>query len=287
MKLILSAAAIVVLAINLIDGSFDYRGFNPWDHKPDLPDGFFTILRIIVSLDALFSAHLYYKLHETGLSDGIIWSAIFGFIVILFQPMFPVHFEYETWLFIDLAVLIFIASELYFSIWIGRRVLGGLQEDAAEALELDVQSPNAQPRASTNLPQKLVYKSGQAFLKYQCKFGHTKIEPNQEIIALVVDSAKEFGVAESVQIEADGRQMAMLKVASVDGGFFVPAYTPTGNGDRLKPDDVVIWVPHEYVKPTVDQLDPRIGWVGFIVAKVKPEIDLAKDSFDIVCRYDK
>lgn len=138
-------------------------------------------------------------------------------------------------------------------------------------------------------PDRLVFKNGEAFHEYQCKFGHTVIEPKQGIVALVLDASKEFGTSAAVKIEEDGRQMAMLKVASNDGGFIVPAYTPTGNGDRLKPDDVVIWVPIEYSKETVervDGVDARFGWVGFIVAKVKPELDLAKPDFDILCYYD-
>lgn len=93
-----------------------------------------------------------------------------------------------------------------------------------------------------------------------------------------------------MKIEADGRQLAMLKVASDDGGFIVVAQTPSEKGDRLKPDDVVIWVPVNYAKDAVEKaqghLDPRFGWVGFIVAKVKPEIDMANPSFEVLCRFD-
>jgi len=138
-------------------------------------------------------------------------------------------------------------------------------------------------------PGVLPFKNGAAFVEYLCKFGHTDIQPRQGIVALVLDAKKEFGVSQPVKIEADGRQMAMLRVASEDGGFIVPAYTSTGNGDRLKPDDVVIWVPVEYATPAMENagdIDPRFGWVGFIVAKVAPEIDTNNPEFKLLCRYD-
>lgn len=129
---------------------------------------------------------------------------------------------------------------------------------------------------------------GAEFLRYQCKYGHTRIQPKQGVVALVLDAAKEFGVAAAVKIEPDGRQMAALRVASDDGGFLVMATTPTAKGDRLHPGDTVIWVPLEHTPSAVPPgTDPRFGWVGFIVAKVKPEVDLAKRDFDVTCFYDR
>ena len=144
-------------------------------------------------------------------------------------------------------------------------------------------------KTPSQLPDKLVFKSGEAFLEYQCKYGHTKIVPRQGIVAVVLDSQKEFGTRAPTKIEPDGVQIVMLKVASEDGGFVVPSRTPTGNGDRLKPDDVVIWVPIEHAMPAVDavnEIDPRFGWVGFVVAKVLPEIDMNDPNFTIMSRYD-
>lgn len=135
----------------------------------------------------------------------------------------------------------------------------------------------------------LPFKNGEAFLEYQCKYGHTKIQPKQGIVALVLDARREFGAEQATKVEDDGRQMAMLRVASEDGGFVVPAWTPTGGGDALKPDDVVVWVPVEYTKPAMEKaadLDPRFSWVGFIVAKVAPEIDTTNPELKLLCRYD-
>ena len=81
--------------------------------------------------------------------------------------------------------------------------------------------------------------------------------------------------------------MAALKAASEDGGFIVSAQTPSGIGGRLQPGDVVIWVPIQHIgnAKVPDGTDKRFGWVGFIVAKVKREIDLANPEFEITCRY--
>jgi len=139
----------------------------------------------------------------------------------------------------------------------------------------------------SGLPQKLPFKSGEAFLEYQCKFGHTDIQPKQGIVALIMDSSVEFGTEKPVKIEPDGTQVVALKVASDDGGFLVIARTASGRGDQLKPDDVVIWVPMLHSKEVVpDGVDERFGWAGFVVAKVKPEIDMTNPNFEIISRYD-
>jgi hypothetical protein len=132
----------------------------------------------------------------------------------------------------------------------------------------------------------LPFKSGHAFVEYQCKFGHTKIEQNKGIFAVVLDSRKEFRTHESVKIDKNGVQTAALRVASDDGGFNVLATTPSGKGDPLKPDDVVVWVPMQYSKEMASVSDDaRFGWVGLILAKVKPEIDMSKDAPSVICRY--
>lgn len=137
------------------------------------------------------------------------------------------------------------------------------------------------------LPENLIFKDGRGFFEYQCKFGHTEIIPKQGIIALVLDSSKEFGTANPVKIEEDGTQIVALRVVSDDGGFTVISRTASGKGARLVSDDIVIWVPimhsPEIVPPEVDK---RFGWTGFVVARVAPEIDLASDNFNLTSRYD-
>jgi len=132
----------------------------------------------------------------------------------------------------------------------------------------------------------LVFKSPEAFFRNQCEFGDTDVVPKKGIVAIVIDTKKDFGTKDAVQIQKDGTQIAMLKVASADGGFPVVARTPLAGGGKLKPKDLVLWVPmlwsNDIVPPDVDE---RFGWVGFIVAKLKPEIDMRKNGFTIVCHY--
>ena len=136
------------------------------------------------------------------------------------------------------------------------------------------------------LSEKLYFKSGVEFFEYQCEFGHTEIMVNQGIAALVLDARKEFGTSSAIKINADGTQLAVLRVASKEGGFVVLAKTPSEKGTRLNSRDVVIWVPSIYNPEIAKGLgDARTGWVGLIRARVKPEIN-STGGFEISCMYD-
>ncbi|CAN7258667.1 hypothetical protein LJR098_001064 [Rhizobium sp. LjRoot98] len=136
---------------------------------------------------------------------------------------------------------------------------------------------------------KLVYKP-EGFLEYQCKYGHTDIQPRKVgIVALVLDAQKEFGTSKPVTVKPDGTQQAVLRVASDDGGFIVNSQTAKPGGQPLVPGDIVVWLPWEYVEhPLMQQrdIDKRFGWVGFIMAKVKPEVDPSNPNLAIICKYD-
>jgi hypothetical protein len=141
-------------------------------------------------------------------------------------------------------------------------------------------------KPSSNDQQSLVFKSSEAFFESQCKYGDTDIVPKKGIVAIVTDTKKDFGTKDSVKIQKDGTQLAMLKVVSDDGGFPVVAQTPLAGGDRLKPKDLVIWVPVTWNKEIVPaDVDERFGWVGYIVAKLKPELDMRNNGFKIICHY--
>jgi hypothetical protein len=136
----------------------------------------------------------------------------------------------------------------------------------------------------TNLCFK--FKSGQAFFEYWCRNGFTNIEKNREIVAIVLDLTEELQTKQSVKIEKDGRQTVILRVASKDGGFIIPASTPSEKGDRLQPGDVVLWAPLIYNENMAKAFGhDRAGWMGFIRAKVLPEIDFEKNDFEIICEY--
>lgn len=142
--------------------------------------------------------------------------------------------------------------------------------------------------SSDRLPV-LVFKGGVEFLEYQCKFGHTGLERGVAIVGLVLDAAKDYGVPVPVKVEEDGSQLAMIRVASEDGGFVVPAKTPT-RGEKLKPGDLVMWVPMSFNDEIGSKMpDRRFGWIGLIRAKIAPELDVnpgaPSNGFKLIYRY--
>lgn len=124
----------------------------------------------------------------------------------------------------------------------------------------------------------LIFKSGEDFFAYQCEFGVVDIKENQGMVAIVRDG-KDIGLEKTVKKRPDGRQLLMISVVSREGGFLLPAETPTSNGEELTPGDIVIWVPYKKMPAQV-----KNGWFGFVVAKVAPAIK--QGTFDILCRYD-
>ena len=134
--------------------------------------------------------------------------------------------------------------------------------------------------------KKLPFKSNEDFFEFYCKCGQTEIRSGEGVIALVVDSKKEFGASQSTKIRADGIQTVAIKVASKDGGFLGFAQTASGRGDRLCAGDLVIWTPVTHSKETVaDGTDERSRWIGLIVAKIAPVIDLTNHQFEIISDY--
>lgn len=144
-------------------------------------------------------------------------------------------------------------------------------------------------KSPTGFPGEVPYKSPETFFEMQCKYGHTDIVPEQGVVAMVLDSSKEFGTPDAVKIESDGRQKVTLKVASDDGGFITISETPKAGGDRLKPGDIVVWLPMAHSKEIADQLgreiDKRFAWVGFVIAKIAP-VMTSNNELKVICRYD-
>jgi len=68
--------------------------------------------------------------------------------------------------------------------------------------------------------------SNEAFFEMQCKFGFSEVKIGKGVAAIVLDAVKEFGAPVAIKTEDDGTQLAMIKVASDQGGFVIPAKTP-------------------------------------------------------------
>ncbi|QIG78936.1 hypothetical protein [Stakelama tenebrarum] len=128
-------------------------------------------------------------------------------------------------------------------------------------------------KKKSSLREKLPFKTAKGFFEYQCKYGGTRLEEGLGIVALVLDARKEFGTSVAVKREENGCQLAALRVAAEDGGFITFALTASQRGENLRPDDIVIWVPGDYLPAIAQQFDDeRCGWVGLIVAKIAPEM---------------
>ncbi len=92
-KIIASILPSIFLLLAIIDG---------------LPYGFFTLLKLIVFFTNIYLVWLALK------SKNLLWIWIYGLIVILFNPIIPIHFERDIWVIID----VFTAFLLIISIFI-------------------------------------------------------------------------------------------------------------------------------------------------------------------------
>lgn len=73
-----------------------------------LPYGFFTLLRLIVCASSVYLAW-------TIRDGGKYWvAAVFLVIAILFNPIFPIYLNRETWVVIDIAVTVFFIASFIF-----------------------------------------------------------------------------------------------------------------------------------------------------------------------------
>ena len=70
-----------------------------------LPYGFYTFLRLAVSVSAIF---IIYNSFKTNKGVNVI-LIIFAIILILYNPLFPVHLTRELWMPIN-----FVSSAIYF-----------------------------------------------------------------------------------------------------------------------------------------------------------------------------
>lgn len=64
-----------------------------------LPIGYYTLLRMLVTLTAVLLAVNYYK------NDKIEWTITFGIIALIFNPLIPIYLgDKSVWMAIDLLV---------------------------------------------------------------------------------------------------------------------------------------------------------------------------------------
>jgi len=61
---------------------------------------YYVLLRWVITISAVFLSWLAYE------SKKIFWFFLMGVIVILFNPIIPIHLNKETWIIIDLIAAI-------------------------------------------------------------------------------------------------------------------------------------------------------------------------------------
>lgn len=72
------------------------------------PYGYYTMLRFIVCAVTAYGAWFASEIENKG------WAWCLGIIAVLFNPIFPVHLDKETWGYINVMVGIIIAVSFFF-----------------------------------------------------------------------------------------------------------------------------------------------------------------------------
>ncbi len=71
------------------------------------PYGYYVLLRLVVCLTAGLLSWLSYKENRIG------WAWVMGFIVLLFNPIVPIHFERGVWMVFDVVVAVTLGIFLF------------------------------------------------------------------------------------------------------------------------------------------------------------------------------
>jgi hypothetical protein len=132
-----------------------------------------------------------------------------------------------------------------------------------------------EPSATSAAPPPLVFRDATEAVAYACEFLELPLRERAFLPAVVLDACVELGAKGPVETRADGKQVAVLRVASADGGFAVIATTLGPQGPKLAPGDFVAWQAGTYreeVAANVGAIDKRSGWTGVIIGTLKPEL---------------
>lgn len=128
--------------------------------------------------------------------------------------------------------------------------------------------------------EDLFFKDNASAFEYACQYLDTNLSANKAMPAIIIPGPS----GEQPVLLDSGRQRAILRVCSDDGGFFVIADSSYSKGPRLMIGDLVAWLPVDYAEELKDKFDdPRTAMVGFIIGTLNPILTSkgwkAKDSF--------
>jgi len=74
---------------------------------PDLPYGYYTLLRWVVTASAIFLVWVAYKLERK------FWLFSMGIVALLFNPIAPIYLDKETWVVIDFIVAVLFLVSIF------------------------------------------------------------------------------------------------------------------------------------------------------------------------------
>jgi hypothetical protein len=73
-----------------------------------LPYGYFQLIRLIVCGTTIYLAWLAYSISNHK------WIWLFGFILLIFNPLIPLHFGRELWRIIDVVIAVFLITSIFY-----------------------------------------------------------------------------------------------------------------------------------------------------------------------------
>lgn len=144
----------------------------------------------------------------------------------------------------------------------------------------------------------LVFKSSEDAFEYACKYMDCTLGEGKSVPAIVVD-AREFAsdLRSAVKTESDKSQLVMIKVASKNGGFVIPAKT-AGSQSSIRPDltsqigrshghpdlesgDLVSFTAMVYRKDMAEAFgNKESGWIGLITSKLESKLDVRSEPWN-------
>lgn len=74
---------------------------------PDLPYGYYTLLRWVVTASAIFLVYVASRL------ENKFWLFLMVIIALLFNPIVPIHLDKETWIIIDFVVAVLFLISIF------------------------------------------------------------------------------------------------------------------------------------------------------------------------------
>jgi hypothetical protein len=136
---------------------------------------------------------------------------------------------------------------------------------------------------------KLPFKSSLDFFEY-CNKQFPAQPRTGEGRPAIVPPQGFMNIESHVSRTEDGRYRVSLLVCGAPSAFFLISETPNPGGEAISHGDLLIWkafkAPPLIGKGVMGKVtgDKRSSWIGFVVAKIAPEID-ETGKFTILSRY--